>query len=138
MRRRRARASGGTPHRGAARAGTVPGETAGGCTPAAVSPAYSPSSRPASGAVRPRDAATLAPVLPTLGEATFDIWLNDRAHWRNVPAAVWKYRLGGYQVLKKWLPYRERSVLKRPLRPQEVQHFTDTTRRIAAILLLTT
>ena len=81
--------------------------------------------------------ATLAGTLPTLGDATFDIWLNDRAFWRNVPAAVWNYRLGGYPVLKKWLSYRERSVLHRPLRPEEVQHFTDTTRRIAAILLLT-
>ena len=54
-----------------------------------------------------------------------------------MPSAVWNYRLGGYQVLKKWLSYRERSVLKRPLHPEEVQHFTDTARRIAAILLLT-
>ena len=53
----------------------------------------------------------------------------------NVPAAVWTYRLGGYQVLKKWLSYRERAILDRPLLPDEVQHFTDTARRIAAILL---
>ena len=44
------------------------------------------------------------------------------------------YKLGGYKVLKKWLPYRERGVPDRPLRPEEVQHFTDTARRIAAIL----
>ena len=85
----------------------------------------------------PGERVTLAPTLPTLGDTTYDIWLNDRAYWRNIPAAVWNYRLGGYQVLKKWLSYRERSVLKRPLRPEEVQHFTDTARRIAAILLLT-
>ena len=24
-----------------------------------------------------------------LGDATFDVYLNDRAHWRNVPSAVW-------------------------------------------------
>ena len=71
-----------------------------------------------------------------LGDTTFDIYLNDRAYWRNVPAAVWRYKLGGYQVLKKWLSYRERNILGRALRPQEVQHFTDTARRIAAILLL--
>ncbi len=71
-----------------------------------------------------------------LGETTFDIYLNDRAYWRNVPAAVWSYKLGGYQVLKKWLSYRERKVLGRALLPEEVQHFTDTARRIAAILLL--
>ena len=82
--------------------------------------------------------AALADSTPILGESAFDVHLNERAFWRNVPAAVWNYRLGGYQVLKKWLSYRERSVLKRPLHPEEVQHFTDTARRIAAILLLTT
>ena len=71
-----------------------------------------------------------------LGDTTFDIYLNDDAYWRNVPAAVWNYKLGGYQVLKKWLSYRESKVLGRPLLPQEVQHFTDTARRIAAILEL--
>ena len=72
-----------------------------------------------------------------LGDTTFDIYLNDRAYWRNVPAAVWSYKLGGYQVLKKWLSYRESAVLGRPLQPEEVQHFTNTARRITAILLLT-
>ena len=71
-----------------------------------------------------------------LGETTFDIHLNHRAWWRNVPAAVWRYKLGGYQVLKKWLSYRERDILARPLRSGEVQHFTDTARRIAAILMI--
>ena len=71
----------------------------------------------------------------TLGATTFDVHLNGRARWSNVPAAVWTYRLGGYQVLKKWLSYRERAILDRPLLPDEVQHFTDTARRIAAILL---
>ena len=73
-------------------------------------------------------------VLPALGETTFDIWLNDNAYWRNVPAAVWNYRLGGYRVLKKWLSYRERDILGRPLRIDEVQHFAETARRVAAIL----
>ena len=73
----------------------------------------------------------------TLGESTFDVYLNGRAYWRNVPAAVWEYKLGGYQVLKKWLSYRERKVLGRDMKPEEVAHFRDTARRIAAILLLT-
>ena len=72
----------------------------------------------------------------TLGETTFDVYLNDRAFWRNVPAAVWTYKLGGYQVLKKWLSYRERSILDRLLKPEEVQHLTDTARKIAAIKLV--
>ncbi len=81
--------------------------------------------------------AALGDALPALGTATFDVHLNGRAFWANVPAAVWSYRLGGYQVLKKWLSYRERPVLGRPLHPDEVQHFTDTARRIAAILRVT-
>ena len=73
---------------------------------------------------------------PALGETTLDVFLNDRAFWRNVPAAVWNYKLGGYQVLKKWLSYRERAVLERNLSPEEVGNFTDTARRIAAMPLL--
>ena len=78
--------------------------------------------------------AALGESTPILGDTTFDVYLNDRAYWRNVPAAVWRYKLGGYQVLKKWLSYREQSVLGRLLKPEEVQHFTDTARRIGAIL----
>ena len=89
----------------------------------------------------PKERTALTNACPTqdwtrlVGETTFDIYLNDRAYWCNVPAAVWRYQLGGYQVLKKWLSYRERSILERPLTPDEVQHFTDTVRRIAGILL---
>ena len=71
---------------------------------------------------------------PPLGETTFDVYLNERAFWRSVPAAVWTYRLGGYQVLKKWLSYRERAILDRPSSPRKSKHFTDTARRIGAIL----
>ena len=72
-----------------------------------------------------------------LGGTTFDVHLNGNSYWRNVPVAVWNYKLGGYQVLKKWLSYRESKVLGRPLLPEEVQHFTDTARRIGAVLLVT-
>ncbi len=85
----------------------------------------------------PDERAAMGDALPFLGDTTFDIHLNGKAFWRNVPAVVWAYRLGGYQVLKKWLSYREREILGRPLRPEEVQHFSETARRIGAILLLT-
>ena len=81
--------------------------------------------------------AALGDAMATLGDSTFDIYLNGRAYWRDVPAKVWSYKLGGYQVLKKWLSYRESKVLGRPLAPEEVQHFTGTARRIAAVLMLT-
>ena len=66
---------------------------------------------------------------------TFDIYLNARTFWRNIPAQVWTYKLGGYQVLKKWLSCRERTILGRPLTPEEIQYFTDTARRIGAIVV---
>ena len=81
-----------------------------------------------------RDA--LGNAIGVLGDSTVDVYLNDNTRWSNVPAAAWNYKLGGYQVLKKWLSYRESKVLGRSLLPEEVQHFTDTARRIAATLLL--
>ena len=83
----------------------------------------------------PTERQSLNATQGTLGETTCDAHLNDRAYWRNVPAGVWDYKLGGYQVLKKWLSYRERAILGRPLTPDEIHHFTATARRIAAILL---
>ena len=79
----------------------------------------------------------LGDLADVLGDTAFDVHLNDNSRWSNVPAAVWDYKLGGYQVLKKWLSYRESKVLGRPLTPEEVLHFTGTARRITAILLLT-
>ena len=55
--------------------------------------------------------AALGDAVPALGRTTFYIYLNERVYWKNVPAAVWNYKLGGCQVLKKWLSYREREVL---------------------------
>ncbi len=71
-----------------------------------------------------------------LGESTRDVYLNDVAYWRNVPEKVWGYTIGGYQVMKKWLSYREADLLGRALAPDEVREVTNMARRIAAILLL--
>ena len=85
----------------------------------------------------PDEQAALDKSVSSLGETTFDVYINARAFWSNVPAAVWNYRLDGYQVLKKWLSYRERGVLDRPMTVEEVKHFAHTARRIGAILKLT-
>ena len=85
-------------------------------------------------AYTPEERVAIGDELPTLGETTFNIYLNGNAYWRNIPAAVWNYRLGGYQVLKKWLSYRERDILERKLKAEEVRHFTDTVRRIGEII----
>ena len=71
-----------------------------------------------------------------LGLATHDIYLNATACWRHVPAPVWNYTLGGYQVLKKWLSYREQPLLGRALTFDEVKAFTSIARRIAALVLM--
>ena len=62
--------------------------------------------------------------------------LNDSAMWENVPARVWDYTIGGYQVIKKWLSYREFNILGRSLSTEEAREVTQIARRIAVILLL--
>jgi len=62
--------------------------------------------------------------------------LNNVAHWSNIPLRVWEYTIGGYQVIKKWLSYREDKLLGRPLTKHEVRYVQEMARRIAAIVLL--
>ena len=38
----------------------------------------------------------LGDAVGVLGDGTVDVYLNGNAYWRNVPAAVWNYKLGGY------------------------------------------
>src|ERR1039458_7783894 len=71
-----------------------------------------------------------------LGPSTYDVYLNGKAFWSNIPSGVWEYTLGGYQVIKKWLSYREKALLGRGLSKEEARHVTDMARRIAALLLL--
>ncbi len=73
---------------------------------------------------------------PLLGPATHDIYLNGSACWQNVPEKVWDYAIGGYQVIKKWLSYREFALLGRALTPEEAREVTQMARRIAALILL--
>ena len=75
-------------------------------------------------------------LLACLGDSTCDVFLNDTAYWRNVPAKVWAYTLGGYQVIKKWLSYREKALLGRALTIDEVTEVTHVARPIAALLLM--
>lgn len=78
----------------------------------------------------------LQDTLGLLGDKTHDVYLNDTAAWTNVPARVWDYTIGGYQVIKKWLSYREFGILSRPLSDKEAREVTQIARRIAAILLM--
>lgn len=62
------------------------------------------------------------------------VFLNDRTYWDGISQEVWQYSLGGYQVLKKWLSYREAKLLGRALTVDEADHFTSMARRIQALL----
>ncbi len=73
---------------------------------------------------------------PLLGARTSDVYLNEAAHWSNIPLRVWDYTIGGYPVIKKWLSYREEKLLGRALSKDEVRYVQEMARRIAAILLL--
>lgn len=71
-----------------------------------------------------------------LGTVTRDVWMNDASFWRNVPDSVWKMHIGGYQVLKKWLSYRDGSIIGRPLTETEVTRVQSMVRRLVALRLL--
>jgi hypothetical protein len=79
---------------------------------------------------------SLEQAIALLGETCFDVFLNDVAYWRCVPSNVWRYTIGGYQVIKKWLSYRERALLGRDLKPEEARYVTEMVRRIAALVLM--
>jgi hypothetical protein len=74
--------------------------------------------------------------LELLGDPV-DVYLNNSTFWRGVPEHVWDYFIGGYQVVKKWLSYREQSILGRQLKPDEAREITAMVRRLSALVLLT-
>ena len=49
---------------------------------------------------------------------------------------VWDYTIGGYQVIKKWLSYREKGLLGRSLTSDEVHEVMNMARRITAIVFM--
>jgi hypothetical protein len=95
---------------------------------------------PGRGRIEPRaytaDEAAAQAEAALLGERTNDVFLNADAYWRNIPDTVWKFTIGGYQVLKKWLSYRERPLLDRPLTGGEIRYVRDVARRLAALRLM--
>jgi predicted helicase len=76
--------------------------------------------------------------LKRLGNTVVDVYLNDLCAWTNVPEMVWELYIGGYQVMKKWLSYREFSLLKRPLTLAEAEEVQAMARRLTALCLLQT
>ena len=91
----------------------------------------------ARGGWRPRQLEEAETPPAGIGQTTGDLYINDRVFFRNVPEDVWRYELGGYPVLKKWLGYRDaRRRNNRPLLLSEKDYFRGMVQRIAALLAL--
>ena len=76
------------------------------------------------------------PVEGSTTEPAYDLYLNEVAYWANVPRSVWEFTIGGYQVIKKWLSYREKAVLGRDFRVDEAVYVTDLIRRLTVLVAL--
>lgn len=71
------------------------------------------------------------------GTSTGDLYLNEEILLENVPERIWKYELGGYPVLQKWLGYRHKRFRDgAPLSLEEKETFRKIVQRIASILIL--
>jgi hypothetical protein len=70
-----------------------------------------------------------------------DVYLNPETYWACIPGPVWELKIGGFQVLKKWLSYREYGdgppLLGRSLTVAEAREFTALTQRLIGLLLMT-
>lgn len=88
---------------------------------------------PGRGRVQERAASDLP---SELGGRVLDVALNDGWVWENVPLPVWDYTIGGYQVVKKWLSYREFGVLGRALTLDEAREVSRMARRLAELVRL--
>jgi hypothetical protein len=107
---------------------------------------------PGNGNVRVREhydaeeRSALAGVAAVLGEdiATLenrlgppiDVKLNAVAYLQGVPTSVYEINIGGYQVLKKWLSYRDREVISRPITVAEAREAVTIVRRLTAYVLM--
>ena len=65
------------------------------------------------------------------------MYISEEVFFANVPELVWRYQLGGYPVLKKWLGYRQSNRRDgQPLTTGERRWFRSIVQRIAAVLVL--
>jgi hypothetical protein len=92
---------------------------------------------PATGRWDARAAAEAEAQRAEWGDVTGDLYLNEGVFLSHVPAEIWRYELGGYPVLKKWLGYRQANRRHGvPLTLQELDELRGTVQRIAAVLAL--
>lgn len=58
----------------------------------------------------------------------FSLGVNERSCFEAVPRAAWSFRVGGYQVCRKWLLDRRRA--GRQLSDHDVRHYCDMVARV--------
>jgi hypothetical protein len=84
-----------------------------------------------------RPPADAEPLRAGWGDATGDLYLNETVFLSNVPREVWRYELGGYPVVKKWLGYRQGNRRDNAaLSLAELDELRGIVLRVAAILTL--
>jgi hypothetical protein len=78
------------------------------------------------------------------GEVTGNLYLNERIFHlneriflANIPREIWRYELGGYPILKKWLGYRQANRrTSAALSLLELDNLRTIELRIAALLVV--
>jgi hypothetical protein len=60
------------------------------------------------------------------------LYINATQYFDNITAELWETRIGGYQVLDKWLKDRA----DRTLTPADVRHYCRTATALSATLQL--
>jgi hypothetical protein len=71
------------------------------------------------------------------GDVTGDLFLSRDVFLSHVPDVVWRFELGGYPVIKKWLGYRHATRRDgAPLTLNELDTLVGIVRRIACLLSL--
>jgi predicted helicase len=59
------------------------------------------------------------------------VYINKEQYFDGVPIDIWEYRIGGYQVLSKWLTYRK----SKELTSEDIEHFLQIIEIIRETLI---
>jgi hypothetical protein len=49
------------------------------------------------------------------------VYINKQSYFPDIPPHIWEFKIGGYQVLDKWL--KDRKNAKRELSTEEINHY---------------
>ncbi|MFM7572439.1 MAG: type ISP restriction/modification enzyme, partial [Snowella sp.] len=49
------------------------------------------------------------------------IYINPQKYFANIPKQIWEFKIGGYQVLEKWL--KDRKKAERELSHEDIIHY---------------